>query len=62
VIAYDRRKILHFNVTEHPTGPWIVEQLREAFPEDRAPKYLILDPDAKLGRAYPKSVRRLQPS
>ena len=48
VISHGRRKILHFNVTEHPTGAWIVQQLREAFPEDRAPQYLILDRDGKF--------------
>ena len=31
-----------------PTGSWIVQQLREAFPEDRAPQYLILDRDGKF--------------
>lgn len=34
VIAHDRRRILHFNVTRHPTGLWITQQLREAFPYD----------------------------
>jgi transposase InsO family protein len=48
VIHHGRRNILHFNVTEHPTGSWIVQQLREAFPEARAPRYLILDSDAKF--------------
>jgi len=48
VIGHCRRRILHFNVTEHPTAQWIVQQLREAFPEDRAPKYLILDRDRKF--------------
>jgi len=48
VIAPGRRKILHFNVTEHPTCSWVVQQLREAFPEDRAPQYLILDRDGKF--------------
>src|SRR5215472_15154469 len=48
VIAHDRRKILHFNVTEHPTRQCIVQQLREAFLEDHAPKYLILDRDGKF--------------
>jgi putative transposase len=48
VISQSRRKILHFNVTEHPTAPWIVQQLREAFSEDRAPKYLVLDRDGKF--------------
>jgi transposase InsO family protein len=48
VIPQGRRKILHFNVTEHPTGPWIVQELREAFPENRTPQYLILDRDVKF--------------
>ena len=48
VISHGRRKILHFNVTEHPTSVWIVQQLREAFPEDRAPQYLVLDRDGKF--------------
>src|SRR6516164_5836578 len=48
VISHGRRKILHFNVTEHPTRAWIVQQVREAFPEDRAPQYLILDRDVKF--------------
>jgi transposase InsO family protein len=48
VIGHGRRQILHFNVTKHPTSAWIVQQLREAFPEDRAPRYLILDRDSKF--------------
>jgi transposase InsO family protein len=49
IIEHGRRKILHFNVTEHPTGPWIVQQLREAFPESSPYRYAILDRDAKFG-------------
>jgi len=48
VIRHRRRQIAHFNVTEHPTGTWIVQQLREAFPENRAPKYLVLDRDGNV--------------
>jgi hypothetical protein len=48
VISHSRRRILHFNVTEHPTSQWIVQQLREVFPEGRAPKYLVLDRDGKF--------------
>ncbi len=48
VISHSRRGILHFNVKEHPTGQWIVQQLRETFPEDTAPKYVILDRDRKF--------------
>jgi transposase InsO family protein len=50
IIEHGRRKILHFNVTEHPTTPWIVQQLREAFPESSPYRYAILDRDAKFGK------------
>jgi putative transposase len=49
VIEHGRRNILHFNVREHPTGPWIVQQLREAFPESCLYRYAILDRDGKFG-------------
>ena len=49
VIEHGRRKILHFNVTEHPTGFWIVQQLRQAFPESCPYRYAILDRDGKFG-------------
>jgi len=48
VIAHDRRRVLHFNVTRHPTSAWVSQQLREAFPFDAAPRYLIHDRDATL--------------
>jgi hypothetical protein len=37
VIAHGRRRIVHFNATRHPTGAWVTQQLREAFPYDSAP-------------------------
>jgi putative transposase len=43
VIAHGRRRILHCNVTRHPTSAWVSQQLREAFPYDSAPTFLILD-------------------
>jgi transposase InsO family protein len=43
VISHDRRRILHCNVTQHPTSAWTIQQLREAFPYDSAPHYLIFD-------------------
>jgi putative transposase len=48
VISHGRRRILHFNATEHPTAQWIVQQMREAFPESCAAKYLVLDRDRKF--------------
>jgi putative transposase len=49
VISHDRRRILHFNITKHPTSSWIIQQLREAFPFATAPRLLIHDRDAKYG-------------
>ncbi len=43
VLAHHRRRVLHFNVTEHPTGQWAGQQIVEAFPWDTAPKYLQWD-------------------
>lgn len=43
IIAHDRRRILHLNATRHPTSEWVIQQLREAFPNDSAPEYLIFD-------------------
>jgi transposase InsO family protein len=57
ILAHDRRRIVHVAVTAHPTAAWTAQQLREAFPEDVAPRYLVLDRDhafaavAKTARA-----------
>jgi len=59
VIGHDRRRILHFNVTKHPASRWIVQQLREAFPFDAAPRFLIFDGDSKYGPEVPAAVRSL---
>ncbi len=56
VIAHDRRRILHCNVTQHPTGLWIAQQLREAFPYDDKYKFLIHDRDAKFGEVVNEAV------
>jgi hypothetical protein len=44
VIEHGRRRILHFNVTRHPSADWVVQQLREAFPEAAPYRYAILMP------------------
>ena len=48
VIEHGRRKILHCNITRHPTTEWVVQQLREAFPEAGPYRYVILDRDSKF--------------
>jgi transposase InsO family protein len=57
LISHDRRRILHFNVTRHPTSSWIVQQLREAFPYQSTPEFLIYDHDAKYGLEVPAAIR-----
>jgi putative transposase len=59
VIGHDRRKILHFNVTKHPTSMWVVQQLRQASPFDAAPRFLIFDRDAKYGLEVPVAMRSM---
>jgi putative transposase len=54
LISHDRRRIVHVNVTEHPTSAWTAQQLVEAFPEDSAPRYLLRDRDS----IYDDQVRR----
>jgi Integrase core domain. len=46
ILAHERRRIVHVAVTEHPTGAWTAQQLRNAFPSDEAPAYLLRDRDA----------------
>ena len=49
VLSHDRRRIVHVNVTAHPTAAWTAQQLREAWPWDTAPRFVIRDRDAVYG-------------
>ena len=57
VLAHDRRRILHFNVTAHPTAEWTGQQLREAFPFEQVPRYLLRDRDAIFGEEFRREVK-----
>jgi transposase InsO family protein len=57
VIAHDRRRILHCNVTSQPTSAWVIQQLREAFPYDSAPGYLIFDRGTQFNSAVIDTVK-----
>jgi transposase InsO family protein len=59
VLAHDRRRIVHLNVTEHPTAQWTSQQLVEAFPFDTAPRYLIRDRDCVFGQQVTRRVRSM---
>jgi hypothetical protein len=45
-IEHGRRRILHFNITPHPSTEWVVQQLREAFREAAPYRYIVLDRDS----------------
>jgi transposase InsO family protein len=57
VLAHERRCILHFNVTAHPTAEWTAQQLRNAFPWDSAPRYLLRDRDRIFGDNVSRQVQ-----
>ena len=57
VIAHDRRRILHCNATQHPTSAWVAQQLREAFPDDSAPDYLIFDRGANFNEEVVNTIK-----
>jgi transposase InsO family protein len=59
VLEHDRRRILHFNVTEGPSAPWTGQQWVNAFPYDSAPKYLIRERDKVYGSAFARRVRAM---
>jgi len=59
VLAHDRRRILHFNVTAHPTAEWTGQQLREAFPFDQPPRYMLRDRHTIFGEDFREQVRAM---
>jgi transposase InsO family protein len=58
-IDHGRRRILHFNVTGHPTACWVIQQLRAAFPNEPTHRFLILDNDAIFSTQVSDSIRSL---
>jgi putative transposase len=57
VLAHHRRRVIHFNVTAHPTSEWTAQQIAEAFPWDTAPGYLLHDRDSIYGGPFCQRVR-----
>ena len=56
-MSHERRRVIHLNVTEHPTAAWTAQQMIEAFPEDQAPRYLVRDRDGIYGEYFQKRVQ-----
>jgi putative transposase len=59
VVAHDRRRIVHFNATAHPTAQWTGQQLRQAFPFDQLPRSLLRDRDPIFGADFRTQVTNL---
>ena len=60
VLAHHRRRVVHFNVTEHPTALWTAQQIVNAFPDDSAPSYLLRDRDQVYGQQFRHRVKGMQ--
>jgi transposase InsO family protein len=59
VIEHASRRLLHINVTAHPTAPWTMQQFREAIPADHTYRILIHDRDAIFSKTVDQSVRHM---
>jgi len=60
VLSHGRRRLVHFNVTEHPTAEWAARQLLEACGlEEEAPRYLIRDRDQVYGERFSHQAKTL---
>ena len=59
IIDHERRRIIHVNVTLRPTSQWVIQQLRESFPDDSTPNYLIFDNDTIFSNKVSASIKSL---
>jgi putative transposase len=57
--AHERRRLIHVNVTEHPTAEWTTPQVIDAFPWDEAPRYLLRDRDRIYRASFRQRVRHM---
>jgi putative transposase len=57
IIEHETRRILHCNVTFHPSSEWVIQQLRDAFPSGNIPKYLIFDRDSIFSRGVVAALK-----
>jgi len=59
ILRHDRRHVVHFNVTAHPTAEWAAQQVVETFPFDVAPRLLIRDRDGIYGERFRTRIDNL---
>ena len=60
VLAHHRRRVLHFNVTEHPTATWTAQQIVDTFPDDTAPSFLLRDRDQIYGDSFQHRLKGMR--
>jgi putative transposase len=58
-LSHDRRRIVQFNVTTHPTAQWSTQQLRNVFSDEAPPRFLLRDRDTKFGEMFTETVASL---
>src|SRR5215471_13149567 len=59
VIEHRSRRLVHVNITAHPTAQWTMQQFREAIPADQSYRILIHDRDAIFSKDVDRSVWRM---
>jgi len=59
ILSHSRRRLVHFNVTAHPTANWTAQQIIEAFPWDTAPRYLLRDRDSIYGVYFRQRLKNM---
>ena len=59
VLSHQRRQLVHLSVTPHPTAAWTAQQMREAFPWEDGPRYVIHDRDRTFGKVFRKRLQAL---
>ena len=59
VLRHERRQVAHYSITEHPTGQWTAQQIVEAFPWDKAPRYLLRYRDSVYDATFRRRVHSL---
>jgi transposase InsO family protein len=57
IVELKSRRVVHFAVTRHPTDAWVAQQLREATPYGKSPRFLIRDRDGKFGELFRRVVK-----
>jgi putative transposase len=60
VLSHERRRLIHFGVTYHPTAEWTSQQLVQAFPWDSAPRFLLRDRDGSYGQVFSQTASALR--